>query len=110
MNGDPRPVGEGIERLLRHLAAPSASTVSAVFEHWPEVVGPGIAEHTRPVSVEDGCLVIAADDSTWASHLQWSQADIVERLSARLGTDEIDRIRTVVRPSSGGDDQPDSSS
>ena len=106
MSGEPRPVGEGIDRLLRHLAAPSASVVSAVFEHWPEVVGPGIAAHTRPVSVEEGCLVVAVDDNTWASHLQWSQAEIVERMAAHLGSTEIDRIRTVVRPPPGSGDGP----
>ncbi|MDH3706926.1 MAG: DUF721 domain-containing protein [Acidimicrobiia bacterium] len=98
MSGEPRPISEGVERVLRHLAAPSADTVSGIFEHWTDVVGPGIAEHTRPISIEDGCLVIAVDDATWASHLQWSQDEIVAKVAARLDQDDIDRIRTVVRP------------
>jgi len=99
MSGDPVPLRAGVERLLQHLDAPAADTVRAVFERWDEVVGPGMAEHTRPVSVEEGCLVIAVDDPAWASHLRWTQDDIVSRLSQALESDEIVRIRSVVRPS-----------
>ncbi|MGI9602166.1 MAG: DciA family protein [Acidimicrobiales bacterium] len=94
---DPVPIREGVERLLRHLDAPRADTVQSIFEHWATLVGPGIAEHTRPVSVDEGCLVIAVDDPAWASHLQWSQDDLVTGLNEVLGADQITRIRAVVR-------------
>ncbi|MDH4167997.1 MAG: DUF721 domain-containing protein [Acidimicrobiia bacterium] len=95
---EPVPLRAGVERLLRHLDAPQADTVARVFEYWAQVVGPGIAEHSRPVSIDDGCLVVAVDDPAWASHLRWSQDEVISRMAEQLETHEIESIRFVVRP------------
>lgn len=95
---DPQPLRAGVERLLRHLGAPRVDAVQALFDRWPDLVGPGPAAHTRPVSVARGELVIAVDDTTWASHLQWSGAELVIRINEVLGEAEITDLRVVVRP------------
>ena len=88
----PQPLAESLERLLAAMEAPPVDAVAAVFSRWPEIVGPDLAEHCRPVSVSGEALAIAADDAVWASELQWLEAKLVERLAAVTGTD---RFRTV---------------
>lgn len=88
----PRPLAQSLERLLADMEAPPIDAVAAVFSRWPEIVGPDLAEHCRPVSVAGDALAIAADDAVWASELQWLEAKLLERLAAVAGTD---RFRTV---------------
>lgn len=97
-NGRPKPISGSIETVLRHLGAPKASTVSTVFDQWAEIAGPAIAEHTEPLQIADGCLVIAVDDPAWASQLQWDAARLLEAVHAVVGDASITRLQTRVRP------------
>lgn len=89
----PRPLAQSLERLLADMEAPPIDAVAAVFSRWPEIVGPDLAEHCRPVSVAGDALAIAADDAVWVSELQWLEAKLLERLAAVSGTD---RFRVVI--------------
>jgi predicted nucleic acid-binding Zn ribbon protein len=91
------PLGEGLDRLVRHLRwAPSTGTVRVLGE-WERVVGPAIAAHARPVSVERGELVLVASDPVWASQLRWMEAELLERLRTEAGA-SFERIVVRVRP------------
>ncbi|MEE9414681.1 MAG: DUF721 domain-containing protein [Acidimicrobiales bacterium] len=97
MTDQPKPFGPGLERLLAHLGAPKASTVTDVFDRWPELVGAEIAEHSRPVSFSNRTLVIAVEDPAWASQLQWAENQLVDRLAQQLGNNEIKALDIRVR-------------
>lgn len=93
----PLPLSEGLDRLVRHLRwAPSVATVR-VLGDWDQVVGPAIAAHARPVSVEGGELVLVASDSVWASQLRWMEAELLARLRQEAGA-SFGRIVVRVRP------------
>jgi predicted nucleic acid-binding Zn ribbon protein len=96
---DPKPVGAGLDRVVKGLGGPSVETVGGVFGRWGEIVGDQIAAHTRPLAVRDGALQVAVDDPAWAPELRFLEPRILERLEAVLGTDEIDRVEVRVRPS-----------
>ena len=95
---DPRPVGESLDRLAARLGAPGAAAVSTVFSHWPDVVGPAVSAHTRPLSLRDGVLVVAVDDPGWATQLRYLGADVIRRLKELVGEAGIDRLEVRVRP------------
>jgi hypothetical protein len=76
----PKPLGEGVDRLLRDLGAPSISAIDRLLEAWPEAVGPVLAASTRPLAVRDGRLVVEADDPTVASTVRWSKSALVAAL------------------------------
>lgn len=99
---DPTPLRTGVERLLRHLRAPPADHLRGIFERWPELVGPGAADHSRPLALEGSTLVVAVSDSAWASHFRWAEGEILDRLAARLGGGGVDGLRVVVRPLDDG--------
>lgn len=99
----PRPMRAGIDRLLRHLRAPSTSIVQSVFSDWPALVGELIGEHTRPVEVVDGTLTIEVDDPAWAAELRWLADELIGRIRAGLGTNEINEIQVrIARGKTGG--------
>ena len=95
---DPRPVGASLDRVAASLGVTRASTLSAVFASWPELVGESVAQHARPRSLKGGTLVVAVDEPAWATQLRWLEADLVTRLNEALGAGQVDRIEVRVIP------------
>jgi predicted nucleic acid-binding Zn ribbon protein len=81
----------------RPLAASLGRLVPAIFTVWDELVGPSVAEHARPRSLERGTLVVAVDDPSWATQLRWLEADLLVRMAEVLGPDQVARIEVRVR-------------
>ncbi|MGI9608560.1 MAG: DciA family protein [Acidimicrobiales bacterium] len=92
----PRPMGQGVQRVMKHLRAPRAAVVQSVFSEWSDLVGEVIGSHARPVRIVDGTLYIEVDDQAWASELSWMADELVTRISERLGTTEITAIRVAL--------------
>ena len=99
----PRPMRAGIDRLLKHLRAPTTPIVQSVFADWPALVGDLVGAHTRPIEVVDGRLTIEVDDPAWAAELRWLADELVERIQTGLGTREINEIHVrIARGNRGG--------
>ena len=79
-------------------AAPSARSLAGVFAAWDEAVGPQIAAHARPASLNDGRLVVDVDQPTWATQLRYLESDLLARLRDVAGADEVTSIELRVRP------------
>ena len=101
-DGEPAPIAASLDRVLRSLHAPAASTVKTVFTEWPELAGPGLAAHAQPVALRDGELVVEVDDPAWASQLRWLEPELKTRLEALPGGPKIERIRFRLRSPEGG--------
>ena len=51
-----------LDRVVRGMGAPGTDAVDLVFNRWDDVVGTVLAKQTRPVALEQGRLVLSADD------------------------------------------------
>ena len=80
---DPRPASSAFRAALGR-AAPK-TPLAALQLAWAEAVGERIAAAARPVSEKSGEAVVACVDSVWAQELDLMQAELLERLRARLG-------------------------
>ncbi|MEU6034257.1 DciA family protein [Actinomadura sp. NPDC047616] len=98
--GDPKAFGAAIRDLLASRGWEQRAAVGGVFGNWPGIVGPELAEHTRPERFEDGELTVAADSTTWATQLRLLSSTLVRRLNEELGHGTVRRVK-VVGPSSG---------
>lgn len=74
--------------------------IAQLNEHWDQVVGSGIAQHSHVVSVQDGVLVIAAESQVWATQLTFLIPQLSATIRERLEGLRIDDIR-VNGPSVG---------
>ena len=93
---DPSAIGETLDHYLAYLGAPPIRTLSSLQERWTEIVGPALAEPTRPVELIDGVLVIGCDDATWASQVGWMEAQIITRFRDHFPDTEIRRIKARI--------------
>jgi len=94
----PARVRASLDRVVRRLGGPSADVATRVFGRWEDLVGEGIAAHSRPVAVRGSTLVLAVTDPAWATQLRFLESDIVQRLAEELGPGTIDSIEVRVRP------------
>ena len=93
---DAVPVGEVLETYLDYLGAPPVRTLTTLEARWSELVGPALAEPTRPIELVDGVLVVGCSDATWASQVGWMETQIKERFEALFDGAQIRRIQTRI--------------
>ena len=91
----PAPIAGALDTVMASLGAPSVQALVTIHESWDDVVGPEVSPHARPSAITDGCLQIVVDSPGWASHLRWSEAEIVRRIGALVGPNEV--TATTVR-------------
>lgn len=85
-----------LDRVVRGMGAPGTDAVDLVFNRWDDVVGSVLASRTRPVALEDGCLVLAADDPAVVSHVRWLEPDLLRKLDGLLGAGRVRGVEVRV--------------
>jgi len=80
-----------LDRLTSTLAP--VSTLARVQEVWAEVAGPAVAAEASPVSERGGVLTINCRASVWAQELDLMSAQLITRLNAAIGAEEISELR-----------------
>ncbi|HLE38090.1 MAG TPA: DUF721 domain-containing protein [Acidimicrobiia bacterium] len=96
MTDDLRPIGAGLERLLRDMGMPRAFDVARLADEWPEAAGEPFASLSRPASYRGGELVLEVADGASASLLKFRIGDLIERLTERYGPGAVTTVRIRV--------------
>jgi hypothetical protein len=94
----PRPLADSLPAVTANLGGAGGPALVDLLNRWPEVVGPALAAHCRPVSLRAGTLTIAADEAAWGAQLGWLEADLRRRLDQAVGAGTVTRIAVRVRP------------
>ena len=92
------PIGDVVDGLLRERAFARGLPVGRLAAKWQLVVGPRLASESAPVSLEEGVLVVAASSGPWGAQARFLADEIRGRANETLGSDEVRKVRIVVRP------------
>jgi predicted nucleic acid-binding Zn ribbon protein len=92
---DPVAFGAAIRRLVADRGWEDTTTAAGVLANWGALVGPEIADHSAPVSLVDGELVLTAESSAWATQLRLLTRTMTARLREQVGEGVVTSI--VVR-------------
>ena len=98
---EPVRFGQAIQNLVAERGWEDTTTRADVLANWEKVVGPEIADHCRPVSLEDGELVLVAESTAWATQLRLLTKTLLKRVQDHAGPTIATKV--VVR----GPAQPD---
>lgn len=98
---DPVAFGSAIRRLVAERGWEDTTTAAGVLANWDRLVGPEIADHSRPESLIDGVLVLVAESTAWATQLRLLSRTMLGRLREQVGDGVVTSI-TVRGPA-----QPD---
>jgi predicted nucleic acid-binding Zn ribbon protein len=89
------PISASLAGEVRRLGGPDAALTGLVFGHWEEVVGPNVADHSRPRGLRDGILTVEVDEPAWATQLRWLGPQVVARIAELAGGPQVTEL--VVR-------------
>lgn len=92
------PVGDTLHRSLTKKGPLKTQIVAGrVLEYATEALndlfGPELARHAKPLFLKNRTLTITCASSTIAQEIRLNQTKIVEKINAKLGQVEVDRIR-----------------
>ena len=93
---DPATLPQLLDTVLAGMGAPKADAIIAIHEGWSTVVGDELADHAQPLAIEDGCLRVGVDSPAWASHLRWSEREIVHRVDRLVGAGVVTSVSTRI--------------
>lgn len=93
------PLHDSLDGVVRGLRGGTndARSMGSLFSRWVEAVGEGVADHARPVKLDDGRLLVEVDEPAWATQLRFLEADVIARLRAVAGL-EVSRFDIRVKP------------
>lgn len=90
---------EPLAGLLRDAVAAAApdTLLARVQTLWPEVAGEAIAAECSPSAEREGTVTIDCSGAVWAQELTLLEADLRERLNARLEGLRVRSLRFIVK-------------
>ena len=92
---DPQGIQNVLRRVLGDLGWNAGMSAGRVLEEWDEIVGERIATHCRPVSFEDGVLVVSASSSAWASQLRMLTPQVITTIEEHVGSHVISELKVA---------------
>lgn len=90
---DPQPVGAVLARLIKARGWQQPAAEAMVFGAWERVVGPEIAQHSRPVKLDGGELTVEAESTAWATQLRLLAGSLLQRIASEVGRDVVRKLR-----------------
>ncbi|HEX6498476.1 MAG TPA: DciA family protein [Micromonosporaceae bacterium] len=90
---DPQPFGAVLARLVQARGWQRPAAEALIFADWPRMVGADVAEHCRPVKLEQGELTVEADSSAWATQLRLLAGKLLARIATQAGHNVVTRLR-----------------
>jgi predicted nucleic acid-binding Zn ribbon protein len=94
-----------LDGVVQSLRGPSRQAVGGLFGRWEEAVGEQVAQHVRPVKLDEGVLAVEVDDPAWATQVKFLAPTIIARLS-EVADATVDRIQVRVDPRSARGAKP----
>jgi predicted nucleic acid-binding Zn ribbon protein len=90
---DPHGLGDVIDGLTKKMGWTSPLSRSELLGSWAEIAGTELAEHSIPISIEDGVLTVQCDSTAWATQLRLMRTSITTLIIQKYPDAEIESIR-----------------
>lgn len=92
---DPQGIESVLRKVLGNLGWTAGMNTGRVLDEWDEIVGERISTHCRPVSFEDGVLVVSASSSAWASQLRLLTPQLITTIEEHVGSHVVSELRVT---------------
>ncbi|WP_373684176.1 DUF721 domain-containing protein [Micromonospora thermarum] len=89
---DPQPLGVVLDRLVKARGWQQPAAEATVFGAWERVVGPEVAQHSRPVKLEDGELTVEARSTAWATQLRLLAGSLLQQIAREVGHNVVRKL------------------
>ncbi|MFC4018497.1 DUF721 domain-containing protein [Micromonospora sp. GCM10011542] len=89
---DPQPLGAVLNRLMKARGWQQPAAEATVFGAWERVVGAEVAQHSRPVKLEDGELTVEARSTAWATQLRLLAGSLLQQIGREVGHNVVRKL------------------
>nr|QLK01101.1 DUF721 domain-containing protein [Micromonospora carbonacea] len=89
---DPQPLGVVLGRLMKARGWEQPAAEATVFGAWERVVGPEVAQNSRPVKLENGELTVEARSTAWATQLRLLAASLLRQIASEVGHNVVRKL------------------
>ncbi|WP_027661601.1 DUF721 domain-containing protein [Salinispora fenicalii] len=89
---DPQPLGAVLDRLVKARGWQQPAAEATVFGAWERVVGPDVAQNSRPVKLEGGELTVEARSTAWATQLRLLAGSLLQQIAREVGHNVVRRL------------------
>ncbi|WP_344872324.1 DUF721 domain-containing protein [Allokutzneria multivorans] len=90
---DPQPLGRLAARIMADRGWQGQLAGGHVFSRWAALVGDEVAEHAKPVALQDGELTVQASSTAWATQLRLLQRQLLTKIAAGVGKGVVRRLK-----------------
>lgn len=88
-------IGDQVDSIVSDRGWNVDVAAGSVMGRWPQIVGPEVAGHTKPVTFEDGVLTVRCDSTAWATQLRLLQSQLLGRIADDIGPGIVAELRIV---------------
>ncbi|HYN96734.1 MAG TPA: DciA family protein, partial [Pilimelia sp.] len=81
-----------LARLVKTRGWQRPAAEATVFGAWERLVGPDVAQHSRPVKLADGELTVEAESTAWATQLRLLAGSLLKRIAAEVGHNVVTKL------------------
>jgi predicted nucleic acid-binding Zn ribbon protein len=81
---DPKGIEDVLDSLTVRLGWTSPLARADLLASWPELAGAETAQHSEPLGVEDGVLIVRCDSTAWATQLRLMRGQITTSIAQRF--------------------------
>jgi predicted nucleic acid-binding Zn ribbon protein len=89
---DPQPLGAVLDKLIKARGWQQPAAEATVFGAWERVVGPEVAQHSRPVKLENGELTVEARSTAWATQLRLLAGSLLQQIAREVGHNVVRKL------------------
>lgn len=90
---DPAPLAATLRSLMKQTASPGDLAKAHVLGRWEAIVGADVAQHSSPISLVDGVLMVQAESTAWATQLRMLSPQLIARINKEVGSGTVTRLR-----------------
>lgn len=100
---EPRAAADLLSAVVRRRGWAARLQGAGVHNRWIEIAGKQLAAHAQPVRLHGGVLVVRAESAAWATEIRYLSAQLIDRVNAVLGVDQVRRVTVVIGPLQGAE-------
>jgi len=91
--GDPTLISDLLHELVVEREWQSGIAEGNLFSTWSEVVGIDVAEHTEPISLLDGVLLIKCSSTAWATQMTMMERELLATVQKSVPGALVESLR-----------------
>ncbi|MDP8971117.1 MAG: DUF721 domain-containing protein [Actinomycetota bacterium] len=95
---EPRSAADLLSAVVRRRGWAARLQGAGVHDRWIEIAGEQLAAHAQPVRLHGGVLLVRAESAAWATEIRYLSMQLVDRVNAVLGPDQVRRVTVVTGP------------